>query len=82
MSQKAIWEKKLFTITNKGSNSLKEYNEGKSIDLNVNEIQILNMLKYEYLPFYEMADSLNIDVKQAYNIVKSLSDNGYITNEL
>ena len=82
MSQKAIWEKRLLTLTKKGSNTLKKYNEGKSVTLDAHEIQVLNMLKYEYIPFYDISDSLNIDAKAAYNTVKHLQSEGYITDEL
>jgi len=79
------WENRIFELTREGSNTLNKFESGESVPLGSVEIQVLNMIKDNYLPYYEMSDSLrseysSMDEQSAFNIVKCLEAGGYIKN--
>lgn len=83
---KAPWENRLFELTREGSSALRKFESGESVPLGSTEIQVLNMLKDEYLPYYEISDSLQSEYpsmsdQAAFNTVKYLEVGGYIKND-
>jgi hypothetical protein len=85
MENRSPWKNKIFELTREGSDALRKFESGESVPLGSIEIQVLNMIKEDYLPYYEISDSLlseyqNMDEQSAFNIVKYLEVGGYIRN--